>query len=173
MSEDGAGRSEKGFSPDFFQNTPPHQGSPHPASQKGGARKKYFFTIHNHCCSPAIAGGIVVCFHGLCEAGTQIKAIKGFVPRAVWRVSSHGRPYTQSRRGGNAPICRLSSVGRAPVSKTGCHRFKSCKRCHAPDINVGSNHRSGQCVPCPKPPTEGKPRYQTVAFCCQFSGGSL
>lgn len=27
----------------------------------------------------AIAGGIVACFHGLCEAGTQIKAIKGFV----------------------------------------------------------------------------------------------
>lgn len=34
-------------------------------------------------------------------------------PRAVWRVSSHGRPYTQSRRGGNAPLCRHSSVGRA------------------------------------------------------------
>lgn len=77
-SEDGAGRSEKGFSPDFFQN-PPHQGSPHPASQKGGTRKKYFFTIHNHCCSPALTGGIVACFHVLCEAGTQIKAIKGFV----------------------------------------------------------------------------------------------
>lgn len=76
-SEDGAGHSEKGFSPDFFQNPPP-SGSPHPASQKGGTRKN-FFTIHNHCCSPAIAGGIVACFHGLCEAGTQIKAIKGFV----------------------------------------------------------------------------------------------
>lgn len=79
VSEDGAGRSEKGFSPDFFKKIPPHQGSPYPSSQKGGTRKKYFFAIHNHCCSPAIAGGIVACFHGLCEAGTQIKAIKGFV----------------------------------------------------------------------------------------------
>ena len=79
-SEDVAGRSEKGFSPDFFQKIPPpHQAHPTPLLKMVVLEKKYFFTIHNHCCSPAIAGGIVACFHGLCEAGTQIKAIKGFV----------------------------------------------------------------------------------------------
>ena len=78
-SEDGAGRSEKGFSPDFFQKIPPPIGFTQPRFSKGWYSKKIFFTIHNHCCSPAIAGGIVACFHGLCEAGTQIKAIKGFV----------------------------------------------------------------------------------------------
>ena len=79
VSEDVAGRSEKGFSPDFFQKIPPHQGSPHPASQKGGTRKNIFSPFTTIVVSPAIAGGIVACFHGLCEAGTQIKAIKGFV----------------------------------------------------------------------------------------------
>lgn len=108
----GRGVAKRASRQTFFKKSPPPSRFTPPRFSKGWYLKKYFFTIHNHCCSPAIAGGIVACFHGLCEAGTQIKA-KGFVPRAVWRVSSHGRPYTQSRRGGNAPLCRHSSVGRA------------------------------------------------------------
>ena len=55
----------------------------------------------------------------------------------------------------------LAHVGRAPVSKTGCRRSKPCKRCHVPDICVGSNHRRGQCVPCPQPDADGELRHQT------------
>ena len=79
MSEDGAGRSEKGFSPDFFQKIPPHQGFPTPLLKRVVLEKIIFSPFTTIVVSPAIAGGIVACFHVLCEAGTQIKAIKGFV----------------------------------------------------------------------------------------------
>ena len=80
VSEDGAGRSEKGFSPDFFQKIPPPSRFTQPLFSKGWYSKKNIFSpFTTIVVSPAIAGGIVACFHGLCEAGTQIKAIKGFV----------------------------------------------------------------------------------------------
>ena len=51
-------------------------------------------------------------------------------------------------------LYRFSSVGRAPVSKTGCRRSESCKRCH----------RRGQCVPCPRPDADGELCYQTEVY---------
>ena len=95
----GRGVAKKASRQTFFKKYPPIGFTP-PRFSKGWYSKKYFFTIHNHCCSPALTGGIVVCFHGLCEAGTHIKALKVLLePRAVWRVSSHGRSYTQSGKG--------------------------------------------------------------------------
>lgn len=32
-----------------------------------------------------------------------------------------------------------SSIGRAPVSKTGCCRFEPCRPCHVPDVIVGEH----------------------------------
>ena len=80
VSEDGAGRSEKGFSPDFFsKNPPPIKDHPTPLLKRVVLEKNIFSPFTTIVVSPAIAGGIVACFHVLCEAGTQIKAIKGFV----------------------------------------------------------------------------------------------
>lgn len=75
----GRGVAKKASRQTFFKKYPPIKVHPTPLLKRVVLEKNIFSPFTTIVVSPAIAGGIVACFHGLCEAGTQIKAIKGFV----------------------------------------------------------------------------------------------
>ena len=75
----GRGVAKRASRQTFFKKIPPIKVHTTPLLKRVVLEKNIFSPFTTIVVSPAIAGGIVACFHGLCEAGTQIKAIKGFV----------------------------------------------------------------------------------------------